>query len=303
MPSTHYIRTEQELQHLAHRLITSKSFRVDFLKAGSSESRRRAAIRNNLSTQEVCSHEQIERMSRAIAETLEQPASNHCHPGTSSIRDVKMAPLQLLPVESKSAKESIPPLIPNTEGKHMPYSGKRMSNIRLRGLTEAQLSTVEAMVREHKADCSVTLAFGGHVEVFINCIKGLELPDKLLAFAKLHELQYDATIESAEHPPTFAFGRLENNTPNLQQIPKKANTMTTTPIITITTKTLINDQDAKMYSDAELYELIRKEEVKIEELDKIKNKPKKLVVEIEKRKTGIKALVEFMDSRDEKSAN
>lgn len=83
---------------------------------------------------------------------------------------------------------------------------------------------------------------------------------------------------------------------NLQQLPKE--TKVNTNPITITTKTLINDRDVTTYSDSELYDLIRKEEAKIEELGKIKAKPKKLVAEIERRQNGIKQLVELLDSRE-----
>lgn len=83
---------------------------------------------------------------------------------------------------------------------------------------------------------------------------------------------------------------------NLQQRPKE--TKVNTNPITITTKTLINDRDVTTYSDSELYDLIRKEEAKIEELGKIKAKPKKLVAEIERRQNGIKQLVELLDSRE-----
>lgn len=83
---------------------------------------------------------------------------------------------------------------------------------------------------------------------------------------------------------------------NLQQRPKE--TKVNTNPIAITTKTLINDRDVTTYSDSELYDLIRKEEAKIEELGKIKAKPKKLVAEIERRQNGIKQLVELLDSRE-----
>lgn len=40
------------------------------------------------------------------------------------------------------------------------------------------------------------------------------------------------------------------------------------------------------------------QEAQVEELEKIKTKPKKLVNEIEKRKAGIQALVDYLDSKE-----
>ena len=290
----HY--STQDLVRIAEEFLKRPKAVEVFKSQGNSASRRRSFLKHFLQRNDgVANTRQVERLSRAIAAALDLPEGEHLNPRSQDL-----------------TKDRIPPLILNTEGKHMPYLGNRVLNIRLRGLTEAQFSQVRVMVLKHQANYSVTMVHKT-LEVFIDYIKDLELPDQLLAFAKLHELQYDATIESAERLPTFAFGRLENSTPNLQQIPKKDNTMSTpititkkdntmsTPI-TITTKTLINDQDAARYTDAELYELIRKEEVKIEELGRIKNKPKKLVAEIESRTAGIQKLVEFMNNRDEKSA-
>lgn len=89
-------------------------------------------------------------------------------------------------------------------------------------------------------------------------------------------------------------GRMSSTQPNIQQLPKEK--PMSTPI-EITTKTLVNGNDISGYSDAELYEMIASEEKKIAELNKIENKPKRLVAEIEKRQAGIQALVNYLDSK------
>ena len=69
--------------------------------------------------------------------------------------------------------------------------------------------------------------------------------------------------------------------------------------VTTTTTYTLNSRSVLCKSDGELLDdLIRKEEAKIEELGKIKAKPKKLVAEIERRQNGIKQLVELLDSRE-----
>lgn len=79
---------------------------------------------------------------------------------------------------------------------------------------------------------------------------------------------------------------------------KKEPTMTKPTIIEITTKTLINGVDISTYSDAQIYEIIAEQEQVIVKLEQINAKPKKLVAEIEKRRDGIKALVDYLDSKE-----
>lgn len=74
--------------------------------------------------------------------------------------------------------------------------------------------------------------------------------------------------------------------------------MNKTDIIKIETKTFVNGVDVTTMDDSEVYSLIRAQEALIEDLDKIKTKPKKLVAEIEKRKAGIQALVDYLDSKE-----
>jgi hypothetical protein len=69
-------------------------------------------------------------------------------------------------------------------------------------------------------------------------------------------------------------------------------------IIELTTKTLVNGKDVAEMKDSEVYALIAAQENKVKELEAIGNKPKKLVAEIDKRKAGIQALVDYLDSKE-----
>lgn len=73
--------------------------------------------------------------------------------------------------------------------------------------------------------------------------------------------------------------------------------MNKTAIIEVTTKTLVNGTDVKELDDSAIYDLIAQQEAEIKRLEAIENKPKKLVAEIEKRRAGIKALVDYLDSK------
>lgn len=66
---------------------------------------------------------------------------------------------------------------------------------------------------------------------------------------------------------------------------------------TIETKTFIQGEDAATLTDTQIFSKIAKLEAEIEKLDKIQNKPKKLVAVIEKLKEDINKLVEFVDAR------
>jgi len=78
---------------------------------------------------------------------------------------------------------------------------------------------------------------------------------------------------------------------------KKEPIMNKTAIIEVTTKTLVNGTDVKELDDSAIYDLIAQQEAEIKRLEAIENKPKKLVAEIEKRRAGIKALVDYLDSK------
>lgn len=75
--------------------------------------------------------------------------------------------------------------------------------------------------------------------------------------------------------------------------------MNKTEIIKIETKTFVNGVDISTMEDSDVYALIATQEAQIKELDKIETKPRKLTAEIEKRKAGVKALVDYLDSKPE----
>lgn len=79
---------------------------------------------------------------------------------------------------------------------------------------------------------------------------------------------------------------------------QKENTMK----LELTTRHFLNGKDISEITLAQLYQTIGMAEQDIRELEKIENKPKRLVKEIEKRKTDLKALVDFLDAQDSKDA-
>lgn len=79
---------------------------------------------------------------------------------------------------------------------------------------------------------------------------------------------------------------------------QKENTMK----LELTTRHFLNGKDISEITLAQLYQTIGMAEQDIRELEKIENKPKRLVKEIEKRKADLKALVDFLDAQDSKDA-
>lgn len=103
---------------------------------------------------------------------------------------------------------------------------------------------------------------------------------------------------NTQQPPSTPPANNLSDLDNLLAPPKETimnSTLTTN--IAIETKTLVNGKDIKDYTDASIYDLIAAQEAEIERLEAIKTKPKKLVAEIEKRKAGIQALVDHLDSK------
>lgn len=121
-------------------------------------------------------------------------------------------------------------------------------------------------------------------------------------------------LEAEPVPPTSEVDSLTTNniwkdhaTDSLAYLTNLLNTQaketimnnTTKPAaIVITTKTLVNGVDIATMADSDIYDLISKQEAAVADLEKIDNKPKKLVNEIDKRKAGIQALVDYLDSKE-----
>lgn len=107
---------------------------------------------------------------------------------------------------------------------------------------------------------------------------------------------------SLHHHPTidlFDDGRVTaNDVKKPEPQPPEEQTMNA-KAIEITTKTYVNGQDIADMSDAQIYELLASEEMKIKELEKIENKPKRLRAEIERRSEGILALVKYLDEKQD----
>lgn len=65
----------------------------------------------------------------------------------------------------------------------------------------------------------------------------------------------------------------------------------------IETKVFIQGKDASEMTDAQIFSLIAKLEAEQDKLSQIKNKPKKLVLAVEKLGQDIQRLVEYVDAR------
>lgn len=75
-----------------------------------------------------------------------------------------------------------------------------------------------------------------------------------------------------------------------------------TNILTLTTKHYINGTDIASLTNSQLYQMIAQQEASIKDLEAIANKPNSLTKEIADRKASIQTLVDFLNSRDTKTA-
>lgn len=121
------------------------------------------------------------------------------------------------------------------------------------------------------------------------------VPSSVIAAGTIQpEAVYDPRVTVANNPFSTPSDIYQTVATSLKQ----ETIMNKTAIINVTTLTLVNGVDISTVDDASVYALIATQEAQIKELDKIETKPKKLTAEIEKRKAGVKALVDYLDSKE-----
>lgn len=121
------------------------------------------------------------------------------------------------------------------------------------------------------------------------------VPSSVIAAGTIQpEAVYDPRVTVANNPFSTPSDIYQTVATSLKQ----ETIMNKTAIINVTTLTLVNGVDISTLDDASVYALIATQEAQIKELDKIETKPKKLTAEIEKRKAGVKALVDYLDSKE-----
>jgi len=79
---------------------------------------------------------------------------------------------------------------------------------------------------------------------------------------------------------------------------KEQDMSTANSVVAIETKTFVYGQEASTLTDDQIFGYIAKIEKEIDDLDKIKRKPKKLQAKIDQMKSDIDKLTEFVDNRE-----
>jgi hypothetical protein len=106
--------------------------------------------------------------------------------------------------------------------------------------------------------------------------------------------EYDpAGKHSYEDDPTDT---LPDTAPVPVQPKPETTTMNKPSIIKIETRVFINDTPAKDFTVDQLYVKIKEQQTAIADLSTIEPQPKRLAAEIEARKAGVQALVDYIDS-------
>lgn len=100
---------------------------------------------------------------------------------------------------------------------------------------------------------------------------------------------WDAVTVNSE----YRISGVNCNTATIVSKPKEEFTM-----IKVEKQTLLNGTKIETFSDEAIYNMIAAAEKKVEELETIKNKPKRLVKEIESRRADIQTLVDYLDSKE-----
>jgi hypothetical protein len=102
--------------------------------------------------------------------------------------------------------------------------------------------------------------------------------------------------------PTAASGPsvrcADGNIATTTAVTSTAKTKEVITMIKVEKQTLLNGNRIETFSDDAIYNMISAAEKKVEELETIKNKPKRLVKEIESRRADIQTLVDYLDSKE-----
>lgn len=104
------------------------------------------------------------------------------------------------------------------------------------------------------------------------------------------------TIAQPEEPSNI---EITNHEFLINQLPKETIMPTNQSVVSLVSNvTFIGDKPATNFTDAEIFNMIANREQKIETLNKIQNKPKKLTQAIEAIQADIDALVKLVDERE-----
>lgn len=112
--------------------------------------------------------------------------------------------------------------------------------------------------------------------------------------AETPEPPHDDTVDALSYALKVTKAAQDNTTETIITL-KEITMNATAPAIEV--KTFIRGVEAKDLSDDQIFNEIRRIEKDIEELDKVKSKPKKLAAKIEEMHKSIKELTEYVDGR------
>lgn len=161
--------------------------------------------------------------------------------------------------------------------------------------TEKACNHGKQWLNDHEDRLIKAFKMGASLQAMCEALR--RTPQSLLArLVNLQLVQREASTHNR-----YSFDYYYTKAPHATQTPTPTTQPTeeTTMTANIETKTLVSGNDFALMSDTQIFSQIAQWEERIDKLNRIKNKPKKLVTVIEGLQADIDKLVKLVDERPE----
>lgn len=274
----------KQLERLIVELLKNKSFLRDYVCAVATRSARRSILRMHSSKPSVCRHpishstEELEQLRMFLDKYLRlNPAQSVRTTANTFMGDVPYAPVE---VDSEMAKA-------------LYEAGTFLRKLVLdwRQMNSPRYEQVQSKFLKERADDELFFNFDS-----TNPKVTLEDLDDYTTGENNMGLTCSNT--GIPIPSSASYGYADGNIATTAAVTSTAKTKEVITMIKVEKQTLLNGNRIETFSDDAIYNMISAAEKKVEELETIKNKPKRLVKEIESRRADIQTLVDYLDSKE-----
>lgn len=274
-----------QLKHVIVELLGKRSFLRDYVCASATRSARRSILRMHSSKPSMARHpishstEELEQVRMFLDNYLRlNPAQSVKTTANTFMGDVPYAPVE---VDSGMAKA-------------LYEAGTFLRKLVLdwRQMNSPRYEQVQSKFLKERADDELFFNFDStNPKVTLE-----DLDDYTTGENNMGPTCANAGIASI--PTEVSYGYGNGNVATTAAVTSTAKPKEVITMIKVEKQTLLNGNRIETFSDDAIYNMISAAEKKVEELETIKNKPKRLVKEIESRRADIQTLVDYLDSKE-----
>ena len=272
----------KKLKHVIVELLVKRSFLRDYICASATRSARRSILRMHSSKPSMARHpishstEELEQVRMFLDKHLRlNPAQSVKTTANTFMGDVPYAQIE---VDSDMAKA-------------LYEAGTFLRKLVLewRQMNSPRYEQVQSKFLKERADDELFFNFDStNPKVTLE-----DLDDYTTG-----ENSMGLTCSNTGIPSSASYGYADGNATTTAAVTSTAKTKEVITMIKVEKQTLLNGNRIETFSDDAIYNMISAAEKKVEELETIKNKPKRLVKEIESRRADIQTLVDYLDSKE-----